>query len=184
MAALAAATWCVCALPGTAEPLAIKNIKGSVSWSSQNRGLGSFVVQASVPTAVTNLHQLALSQPSFFTREGWPGLNAWEDWVIADTNAKRTYQYKGKARGKSFTYSITLTLKKGVLTVSVTGSSRGYVDGMLALADTTSSGVATCVFALDLKDANGTSAVAGTATVQMNYVNEAGKKSTASPVKD
>ncbi len=176
---LAAMMWCASGAHAATTPLTIKSMIGNVWWTGKGPGMGGFSLLATVPTAITNLQQIAVSQPSFFYRAGWPGLNLWDDWLAKDSGTARTYLYQGKLNGQNFKYSVSLSLSHGMLTIKVNGSVRGYVASMFDLANTTSSGSSSFTFTVDLKDRGGVSVATGSATIQMNYANTAGRKSTA-----
>ena len=181
---LVAVVWCVCSARAAVTPMTIVTAKGSVWWTGKAAGLGGFSLVATLPTTLTNLQQIAVAQPGFLSRAGWPGLNLWDEWVTKDTATTRNYSYRGQMNGKNFGYTVSLVLNKGVLTIKAGGAMRGYVNGMFDLANTTTSGIASFTYAVDLKDHGGMTVVDGSATIQMDYENKADKKSATTMHKD
>ena len=104
-------------------PLSISKLSATINWKvppckGMPYGYGTFSFKATTTVSVTDLTTLAGDMPGYlyFADTGWQW-NAWSDWIKKGDSKKRSYVYKSKSPKES--YSISLKLKDGVLTITV-----------------------------------------------------------------
>jgi len=104
-------------------PLSVSKLSSTINWKvppckAMPYGYGTFSFKATTTVSVTDLTTLAgdMSGYLYFVDTGWMW-NAWSDWIKKGDSKKRSYVYKSKSPKES--YSVSLKLKDGVLTITV-----------------------------------------------------------------